>query len=360
VRSGRISARIREASLGYLLLVPSLAVFAIFLFYPFLSNFSIGNYRAGIGNRPDIYVGYEQWRRLLDLDLLGPSLLKGAIAAIAMGSVVTSVRAVRGARRRELVRGLIPAVCFTWLFAGFAIFIRSSESRFAASLEVSGRFWIMTVPPVLILGTLMAVWSQRVVRGTGIFRTLFLLTLATGVGVAGVIFFTLLSPNVGMLPWLGLAPKPAALQNPTWALPSVAAFAVWANAGLAFIMLAAGLQSIPEDLYEAAELDGVGPLRRFWNVTLPQLSPTLLFVFVIGSITALIQSFPYIDVTTEGRPDGRTETLPWLLVNRLRATTPDRNAAAVYSVALFGIALVLTVIQMVVLERRVHYRNEQR
>ncbi|MGB2757454.1 MAG: sugar ABC transporter permease [Acidimicrobiia bacterium] len=360
MKFSRFGAKLREASLGYALLIPSLLVFGVFVFYPFIYNFSTGSYRSGIGNRPSIYVGYERWRTLLDLNVFLPSLLKGLVGGLVLGAVVFAVRRSRGADSRTALRGVIALVGFVAVLGGIVIFIRASSSTFAASLDVTGRFWIMTVPPVLILGTLMAVVSQRVVRGTGIFRTFFMLTLATGVGVAGVIFFTLLSPNVGVLPWLGISPKPQALANPTWALPSVAIFATWANAGLAFIMLSAGLQSIPDDLYEAAELDGAKPVRRFFHITMPQLSPTLLFVFVIGSITSLIQSFPYIDVTTEGRPGGRTATLPWVLVQNLNGTTPDRNAAAVYSVALFGIALILTVIQMVVLERRVHYRSEQR
>lgn len=358
--SGRFASKVREASLGYLLLFPSLLIFAAFVFYPFVQNFSTGSYRSGIGNRPDVYVGYERWRTLLDLDEFLPAMGKGLGAALIGALALVVLRRARGFRGASVARGVVALVGFVTVIVGVGVFIRSSESTFAASLDVTARFWIMTAPPVLMLGIAMAIVAQRVVRGVGIFRTLFMLTLATGVGVAGVIFYTLLSPNVGVLPWLGVSPKPQALANPTWALPSVALFAVWANAGLAFIMLSAGLQSIPDELYEAAELDGAKPVRRFFNVTLPQLSPTVLFVFVIGSITALIQSFPYIDVTTEGRPGGRTQTLPWVVVNELNGTAPDRNAAAVYSVALFGIALVLTVIQMVVLERRVHYRSEQR
>lgn len=358
--TSRWTAKVREASLGYLLLMPSLLIFGVFIFYPFFFNFSAGSYRSSIGNRPSVYVGYEQWRTLLDLDVLFPSLAKGLGVSLLIALLIVGKRIAQGTRSRAELRGTVPLVGFVTVVLGVILFIRASDSRFASSLDITARFWIMTVPPVLILGVLMAVVAQRVVRGTGIFRTLFMLTLATGVGVAGVIFFNLLNPTVGMLPWLGVSPKPQALLNPTWALPSVALFAVWANAGLAFIMLSAGMQSIPDDLYEAAELDGARPVRRFFHVTLPQLSPTLLFVFVIGSITALIQSFPYIDVTTEGRPGGRTETLPWLLVSKLNAAAPNRNAAAVYSVALFAIALVLTILQMVVLERRVHYRGEQR
>ncbi len=131
---------------------------------------------------------------------------------------------------------------------------------------------------------------------------------------------------------------------------------VWQNLGLTFIVISAGLQGIPEDLYEAAQVDGAGPATRFWQVTIPMLSPTLFFVFVIGTINAF-QSFGQIDLLTSGGPFKHTNTLTYSIYGTLN---PERSAAdpgraAVLSIALFFITLGLTLVQMRVMERRVHY-----
>lgn len=343
------------------MLAPALVVFAFFVFYPFVRNFTLGSYVPPLPGFPGNgrYVGYDRWRTLLDLDVLYPAFGVALLVGVAL-AVVLSVWFVLTNRRRgwALIGPAVATIVTVGLVLGCVLFIERSDSRFAASLETTLKFWVYTVPPVMIIGTLLALLGQRLVKGIGVFRTLFMMSLATGVGVAGVIFFTLFNPSVGILPWLGLTVKPQVFFNPTWALPGVALFAVWVNIGLAFIVLSAGMQGIPDDLYEAARVDGAGAWRRFWNVTVPMLSPTLLFVFVLGSITALIQSFPYVDVTSGGTAVTNTETVPALIVHNLRGTAQDSGAAAVYSVALFVIALVLTVLQLLVLDRRVHYGDE--
>lgn len=299
-RSKRIGPRTREALLGYAFVLPALVIFAVFVFWPFFRNVYLGFFRSPIGGGRGVYVGFEQYSRVL------------------------------------------------------------TSTQFFDSLVVTGKFWLYTVPASIVLGLLLAMLGHRVLRGMGVYRTLFILSLATGVGVAGTIFFTLLSPNVGILRELPGYPSPPPLQNQTWALPSVAFFVVWLNIGLAFIVISAGLQNIPDDLYEASRVDGAGVFRRFFRVTLPMLSPTLLFVFVVGSIVALIQSYPPIDATTGGGPTGATTTLPYLIVRNLRGTAPNPGKAAVLSVALFVLALAFTLIQLLVLERRVNYGQGER
>lgn len=300
-RSKRVGPRTREALLGYALILPALTIFSLFVFWPFLRNVYLGFYKSPIrGDGLGRYVGLDQYRTVL------------------------------------------------------------TSRQFLDSLVVTGKFWLMTVPASIVLGLLLAVLGHRVLRGMGTYRTLFILSLATGVGVAGTIFFTLLSPNVGILHQLPGYPDPPPLQNTFWALPSVSALVIWLNVGLAFIVISAGLQNIPDDLYEAARVDGAGVFRRFFRITLPMLSPTLLFVFVVGSIVALIQSYPPIDATTKGGPIGATTTLPYLIIRYINGDTRNPGKAAVLSVALFVIALVFTLIQMLVLERRVNYGQGER
>lgn len=294
-RSRRFSKRVREAGLGYLLVLPSLVIFGAFVFYPFFKNFSLGLYRTPpFPGLPKRWVGLDQFRDVL------------------------------------------------------------TSSDFFNSLKVTLLFALYTVPVGIALGLALAMLAHQQLKGIGIFRTIFSSTVATSVAVAAVIFGTFMNPNVGLLPWIGLESNPSILQNPTWALIAVSVTTIWQNLGLSFILMSAGLQAVPDELDEAARVDGAGGWSRFWHVTLPMLSPTLFFAFVVGSIFAF-QSFGQIDLLTRGGPLDKTNVLTYSIYTELRR--PDDGKAAVLAVALFGITLLLTLIQLRVLERRVSYER---
>jgi sn-glycerol 3-phosphate transport system permease protein len=286
--------RRREVGLAYLLILPSLLIFGAFIFYPFFKNFYLGFYRTPpFPGLPSKYVGFDQYRDVL------------------------------------------------------------SSTEFVDSLKTTVAFALLTVPTGIALGLALAVLAHQKLRGMGIYRTIFSSTVATSVAVASVIFGTLFNPVVGLLPWLGINPQPPILENPDLALIGVAIITIWQTLGLTFILMASGLQSIPDELHEAARVDGAGPWRRFWKVTLPLLSPTIFFAVVVGSIFAF-QTFGQIDILTQGGPLKRTNVLTYFIVDTLRQENND-GKAAVLAVGLFAITFVLTLIQMRVLERRVHY-----
>jgi sn-glycerol 3-phosphate transport system permease protein len=166
-----------------------------------------------------------------------------------------------------------------------------------------------------------------------------------------------MDPVVGFLPWLGINPSPAILNNPTWALPAVSVIALWQFLGLSFIIMSAGLQSIPEEVLEAASLDGAGAWTSFWRVTVPLLSPTLFFGLVIGTIYAF-QSFGQIDILIgpQNAPFTHTNVLIYAIYRALSIQS-NPGVAAVLSLVLFFITLLLTLVQFRVLERRVHYAS---
>ena len=299
-KRGRSRRKLREAGLGYLMLVPASVIFAIFVFYPFFKNFELALYRtAPFPGLPDVYVGFQQFG-----DVLG-------------------------------------------------------SSDFLDSLWTTVMFAILTVPVGLALGLGLAIVAHQKLKGIGIYRTIFSSTVATSVAVASVIFGTLLNPQVGLLPWLGLDPTPPILDNPDkilifpTALLAVAVASIWQNLGLSFILMSAGLQAIPEDLMEAAEVDGAGPWSRFRNVTIPLLSPTIFFAVVVGSIFAF-QAFGQIDLLTRGGPLKKTNVLTYFIFTELREQR-NPGKAAVLAIALFAITLMLTLFQLRFLERRVHY-----
>jgi sn-glycerol 3-phosphate transport system permease protein len=287
----------REMLLGYALLVPALLIFAVFVFYPFLENFRTGLYlNPPFPNLPKRYVGLDQFRDVLTSD------------------------------------------------------------SFVNSLKTTVAFAFLTVPAGIGLGLLLAVTAHRRLKGVGIYRTIFSSTVATSVAVAAVIFSMLFNPIVGLLPWLGIDPRPPIIENPDLALGAVALVTVWQTLGLTFILLSAGLQAIPDEIVEAAQIDGAGPATRFWRVTVPMLSPTLFFAFVVGTIHAF-QSFGQIDILTQGGPFGHTNVLTYAIFSALNPAkgAADPGRAAVLAIALFFITLGLTAVQMRVLEKRVHY-----
>ncbi|MFI5047110.1 MAG: carbohydrate ABC transporter permease [Acidimicrobiia bacterium] len=289
------SRRARDSGLAALLLLPSLVIFGVFIFYPLVHNAYLGFFRVPpFPNLPNHYVGFDQYRDVL------------------------------------------------------------TSQDFLDSLRTTVVFAVMTVPAGIALGLGLAVLAHQQLRGVGIYRTFFSSTVATSVAVAAVIFGTLMNPQVGLLPWLGVNPEPPILQNPTWALPAVAITTIWQTLGLTFILMSAGLQSVPDDLLEAARVDGASAWSRFWHVTLPMLSPTIFFAVVIGSIFAF-QTFGQIDLLTQGGPLKKTNVLTYFIYTEIKRN--DSGQAAVLAVALFFLTLLLALAQIRLLERRVSYER---
>jgi len=218
-------------------------------------------------------------------------------------------------------------------------------SDFRDGLWHSVQFVLYTVPAGLALGVLLAVSAHRRLRGIKVFQAIFSSTLASSVAVTSVIFFYLFNPVVGLIAtdWL---------NDPDRAMIAVSISSIWQNMGLSFVIVLAGLQAVPDEVMEAALLDGYGAVRRLLRITLPLISPVLLFLLVVLVIFGL-QAFAQIDIITRGGPVGATETLVFK-INRLNR--PDNiGIGAVYSVGLFFVTLIVTTLQFVILERRVHY-----
>ena len=220
-----------------------------------------------------------------------------------------------------------------------------TSDDFREGLWHSIQFVIYTVPAGLALGVLLAVAAHRRLAGIKVFQTIFTSTLASSVAVTSVIFLYLLNPVVGIF-------QVGWLNDPDMAMFAVALSAIWQNMGLSFVIVLAGLQAVPDEVMEAATLDGYGSVKRLLRITLPLISPVLLFLLVVLVIFGL-QAFAQIDIITKGAPAGATETLVFK-INRL--VRPDNiGIGAVYSVGLFVVTVVVTAVQFVILDRRVHY-----
>jgi sn-glycerol 3-phosphate transport system permease protein len=297
MRRRRFSRRTREALLGYALVLPSLLVFGTFIFYPFIKNFWLGLYRTPpFPGLPRRWAGFDQYREVLTSDL------------------------------------------------------------FSNSFWVTIKFVLLTVPAGIALGLALAVLAHQRLRGIAIFRTIFSSTVVTSVAVASLISLTLLNPQIGLLNYaFGRSGQLSPLDDPKWALVAVAGVTIWQNLGLSFVIMSAGLQAVPDELLEAARVDGAGTWSRFRNVTLPLLSPTLFFATVVGSILAF-RSFGQIDLLTRGGPQDRTNVLVYAIYRSVFSENND-GKGAVLALALFVITLVLTLVQLRFLERRVSYER---
>ena len=218
--------------------------------------------------------------------------------------------------------------------------------NFRAGLSHSAQFVLLTVPAGLILGTLLAVAAHRRLKGIKVFQAIFSSTLASSVAVSSVIFFYLFNPTVGFF-------KVDWAAQPDTALFAAALPSIWQNLGLAFVIVLAGLQAVPDEVIEAAMLDGYGPFRRLFRITLPLISPVLLFLLVILVIFGF-QAFAQIEIITNGGPSGASETL----VFKIFRQSQDYGQGAVLSIGLFLVTLVITFLQFVILDRRVHYGDE--
>ncbi|MCU1394789.1 MAG: Glycerol-3-phosphate transporter permease [Ilumatobacteraceae bacterium] len=233
---------------------------------------------------------------------------------------------------------------------------RSNE--FQDALIVTLKYALITVPIGLVLGLGLAVLADKYIKGVGIFRTIFSSTVATSVAVASVMWFFLFNPNIGVLADIfgGVFKTPGLLQDPSTALFAVSASSIWANLGFTFIVITAGLQSVPKDLYESAYVDGANGWGRFTNVTLPMISPVLLFVTVVLTARAF-ESFGEIDLLTAGGPQNKTTTLTYLAYGKGLPTASDDGLRATVSVLVFFVLLILALVQFRGLEKRVHYGN---
>jgi sn-glycerol 3-phosphate transport system permease protein len=242
-------------------------------------------------------------------------------------------------------------------FAGLANFAEMlSRPEFWRSVWVTFKFALIVAPLELILGLIAALLVARPFAGVNLFRTLFFLTTAVPTAIAAVAWGWFLHPIGG---WANQALESIGIKAQPWltdsalALPTLAVITAWAGIGFTAILLTAGLQQIPEDLYEAARMDGATPWTQFWRITLPLLSPTL---FLVGLLVLLrsFTAFGQIHLLTKGGP--AESSMTWIYRVYQDAFFNFRYTyAAAEAVALFVVLLMLAALQFRFFGQKVHY-----
>jgi sn-glycerol 3-phosphate transport system permease protein len=206
------------------------------------------------------------------------------------------------------------------------------------------------------LALFLAVMADRQIRGSGTYKTLLIWPYAVAPAVAGVLWLFMFQPSLGLLARqtraLGFDWNP--LLNGAHAMALVIMAAAWKQVSYNFLFFLAGLQSIPRSLIEAAAIDGARPVRRFWTVTFPLLSPTAFFLLVVNVVYVFFDTFGIIDAVTGGGPAKATETLVYKVYADGRLGG-DLGGSAAQSVILMVIVIVLTAIQFRFVERKVQY-----
>lgn len=194
--------------------------------------------------------------------------------------------------------------------------------------------------------------NSKLARLKGLFRTVFFAPVVTTLVAVAVIWRYLFNTQYGLINWalgaVGLGPVDW-LGDPHWAMPAIVLFAVWKNFGYNMIILLAGLQTIPDELYEAARIDGAGPLAQFRHVTLPALAPVMLVVSIL-TMAAYFQLFAEPYVMTQGGPVESTTSILYLMFVQGFQFWNLGFATAVAFV-LFAILFVLTLVQLRVVRR---------
>jgi sn-glycerol 3-phosphate transport system permease protein len=282
--------------LPYMLLVPQLAITLVFFYWP-ASQAAWTSFRLedAFGTSSD-FVGFENYQILLS------------------------------------DKGYYGAIWNTTVF-----------SAFVAGLSLS-------------LALLFAVMADKQLRGGTAYRTLLIWPYAVAPAIAGVLWLFMFQPSLGMigrnLRGLGIDWNP--LLNGTDAMFLVIVAATWKQISYNFLFFLAGLQSIPKSLIEAAAIDGARPMRRFWTIIFPLLSPTTFFLLVVNVVYVFFDTFGIIDAITKGGPARATETMVYKVYTDGRLGG-DLGGSAAQSVILMVIVIALTAIQFRYVERKVTY-----
>jgi len=238
-----------------------------------------------------------------------------------------------------------------------------NDPKVQTSLLNTFTYTIMTVPAKMMVALGLAMILARLTYAAGFFRTVFYLPDITPPVAIGIMILVLFNGSTGIvnkaLGFIGV-PGPFWTTDPNWIKPSLAIMSVWTVGGTMVIYLAA-LKAVPAHLYEAAAMDGAGPWRRFFNVTLPMISPALFFTFIVLTIAGL-QTFTEVYTAYFGAGSTGAEAPDAALMNvvylfRQAFELFNMGFASAMAWLLFAIIMIVTVIQFVVSRRFVFYQG---
>jgi multiple sugar transport system permease protein len=227
--------------------------------------------------------------------------------------------------------------------------------EFWVAMQNTLKYALVRAPTVLVIGLITALGVRRLTRGKDAMRTTLMLPFVTS-AVALAWLFNFLYSRVGpvtlALDALGVQ-QPRILMNPHTALYGISAVAVWASIGYYALLFGVGLDAIPDEIYDAAKVDGASSWQMFWRITLPLLNPTIVLLSVLA-VMASLKNFALVRNMTDGGPINSTLTIP-LLIYREAFYHLNMGVAAAITVLFFLLIMVITFVQIRITQRQFEY-----
>jgi len=243
---------------------------------------------------------------------------------------------------------------FIWFDNFIALF---KDPLYLKSIFITLSFSVSVAAVSISLGLFIAAMANRALKFKGLIRTFLIWPYAVAPAISGILWLFLLHPSYGVVSlaikrWFGIDWNPV-LQGSD-AMIMVIMASAWKEISYNFVFFIAGMQAVPHSLIEAAAMDGAGPFRRFWTITLPLLSPTLFFLTVMNIIYSFFETFGVIHTVTQGGPGGATNILVYK-VYQDGFIGLDLGSSAAQSVVLMSLIILITVLQFKYVEKKVHY-----
>ncbi len=231
-----------------------------------------------------------------------------------------------------------------------------SDKYYRASFTTTAIFSILVTIASLVPALLLAVIADRLIKGATVYRTLLIWPYAVAPAIAGVLWLFMFNTRVGVISWyLGqLGYDWNHVLNDQEAMGLVVVASAWGRISYNFLFFFAALQAVPKSIIEAAAIDGARFWRRFFNMVLPLISPTLFFLLVVNIVYAFFETFGVIHTITSGGPQQATTILVYKVFSD-GFVGQDLGSSAAQSVVLLVVVGIMTVVQFKYLEKRVHY-----
>lgn len=261
------------------------------------------------------------------------------------------------------IAGVVVISFFDWNLMGTPRFVglanyreMMGDSEVWRAMRNTVYYVLLNIPAQTVLALLLALAMNRKLRGGKVFRVLFVLPWMAMPVALGIVWSWAFDPQHGVVnQFLALfgVDGPAWLSSTGWAMPVLASVNIWQYTGYTMLFLLAGLQAIPESLYEAADLDGAGSVQRFFRITLPLLRPSMFFVLVTNTIGSF-QMFDTVYVMTQGGPGGSTDTMNYHIYQQAFQLFRSGYASAL-AMLLFAVILLVTAVQVLYFRKRTVY-----
>lgn len=243
---------------------------------------------------------------------------------------------------------------FVWFYNYVEIF---TDPLYLQSILITFTFSVAVASVSIALGLFIATMANRALKATALVRTLLIWPYAVAPAISGILWLFLLHPSYGIVAlainsWLGLDWNP--VLKGTDAMIMITIAAAWKQVSYNFVFFMAGLQAVPKSLIEAAAIDGASPLKRFWRITFPLLSPTFFFLSVMNIIYSFFETFGVIHTVTQGGPGGSTNILVYK-VYQDGFVGLNLGSSSAQSVVLMSLIIIITVLQFRYVEKKVQY-----